>query len=333
MLFNPNQTKFLNDYQRIIWQYGTHIIPLEVSLADVEDRETREGCKQIYDCTMEILEDMYNHPEEYKERPRWYTGDYLAWLIADGKPIKHHRNEYLRYLKKIPQFGFSYDEDLNAWSNNRYPLFYEYFPRFVRLAKERRQNLGGYLDCRDFRLFAKKIVLSPNDLLRPYSDTERRYFIELHEYVIAKGMKVETKDLYTFRYVYKKLYSLALHNLPARISVLYRLDNSKYIPGQFKRFIDAAESQPDNDALIRYILNNIGICDGCRYRAGGRKKLNERCGMRVYIRGVKRLSAMCNPGISKYHRGKSYLVYNDEDILMLKRMIDIRIMQIDCFIP
>lgn len=123
MLFNPNQTKFLNDYQRIIWQYGTHIIPLDVSLADVGDEETRKGCKQIYDCTMEILEDMYIHPEEYKERPRWYTGDYLAWLIADGKPIKHHRDEYLRYLQKIPQFGFSYDEDLNAWSNDRYPLF------------------------------------------------------------------------------------------------------------------------------------------------------------------------------------------------------------------
>lgn len=143
---------------------------------------------------------------------------------------------------------------------------------------------------------------------------------------------MEMKDLYTFRYVYKKLYSLALRNLPVRISVPYRLDNSKYIPGQFERFMDAAESQPDNDALIRYIQNNIGICDGCRYRADGRKKSNERCGIWVNIRGVKRLSAMCNPEISKYHRGKSYLVYNNEDIQMLKRMIDIRIMQIDNFI-
>ena len=146
MLFDPNQTEFSSDFQRIIWQYGTHIVPLEISLADIEDEETREGCMQIYDCTMEILTDMYNHPEEHKERPRWYTGDYLAWLTNGNKPMKKHSDEYLRYLQKIPQFGFEYDKDLNAWSNERYPLFFEYFPRLVTLAKERKQNLGGYLN-------------------------------------------------------------------------------------------------------------------------------------------------------------------------------------------
>ena len=171
MLFDPNQTDFLSDNQRIIWQYGAHIVPLEVSLAEVEDEETREGCTQIYECTMEILTDMYNHPDEYTERPRWYTGDYLAWLTTGGKPMKKHSDEYLRYMRKIPRFGFEYDEDLNAWSNERYPLFFEYFPRLVNLAKERKQNLGGYLDRRDFRLFAKCITLTLDDLLRPLSKT------------------------------------------------------------------------------------------------------------------------------------------------------------------
>ena len=331
MNFDVNQTEFTNDYQRIIWQYGTHIVPPEVSLADVEDEETCEGCMQIYNCTMEILEDMYNNPEEYIERPRWYAGDYLVWLLNKSKPIKHHRYEYERYLQKIPQFGFEYDADLNTWSNDRYPLFCEYFPRLVSLVKERKRNLGGYLDRRDFRLFAKRITLSIDDLLRPLSDTERRKFIELHEYAIAKGMKAEMKDPYTFRYTYKKIYSLILQNLPARISVPYRLDNGKHVSSQFERFIDVAESQPDNDALILYIQNNIGICDGCRYRAEGRKKPNERCGTWINIRGTKRLSSMCGAAISKYHRGKPYLVYTDEDIQMLKRMIDIRLIQLDIF--
>ncbi|MCL2514007.1 MAG: hypothetical protein FWF08_08905, partial [Oscillospiraceae bacterium] len=103
LFFNPNQTEFSNGYQRVVWQYGLHIVPPEVSLADVEDGETREGCMQIYDCTMEILADMYNRTEEYTERPRWYTGDYLAWLTTDSKPMKKHSDEYLRYLQKIPQ--------------------------------------------------------------------------------------------------------------------------------------------------------------------------------------------------------------------------------------
>lgn len=332
MLFDPNQTEFSNDYQLIIWQFGTHIVSPTVSLADVEDEETREGCMQIYDCTMEILTDMYNHPEEYTERPRWYTGDYLAWLTTGSKPMKKHSDEYSRYLQKIPQFGFEYDEDLNAWSNERYPLFFEYFPRLVSLAKERKQNLGGYLDRRDFRLFAKRILLTLDDLIRPLSNTERAYFRELHKYAVAKDMKVEMKDPYTFRYIYKKLYSFSLHNLPARISVPYRLDNGRFVPNQFERFLEAAEQQLDAGELIEYIKNNIGICDGCRYRAEGRKKPNERCGQWVDIHGTKRLLALCNTAISKYHRGKPFLIYKDEDIQMLKRMIDVRIAQVDKFI-
>jgi len=335
MLFNPNQTEFASDYQRIIWQYGTHIVPPEVSLADVDDPETREGCMQIYDCTMEILEDMYRHPEEYNpERPRWYTGDYLTWLVNSNTPIKHHRETFSRYLQKIPHFGFSYDQDINAWSNDRYPLFCEYYPRLVSLAKERKQNLGGYLDRRDFRLFAKRITLSLDDLLRPLSYIDRAYIRELHEYALSKGLKAEMKDPYTFRYLYKKLYSLTLGNNPAHVRVQYRLDNAKPIMGSFERFLEIAESQPDNDALVQYIKNNIGICDGCRYRAEGRKKSNERCGQWVEIRGARRLSAvMCTAAISKYHRGKPYIVYTDEDVQMLKRMIDIRIEQIDKYTP
>lgn len=253
MVFDLNQTEFSSDYQRIIWQFGTHIMPLDVSLADVDDPEIREGCMQIYDCTMEILADMYKHPEDYKERPRWYTGDYLAWLVNGNKPMKKHSEEFMRYTQVIPRFGFSYDEDLNAWTNERYPLFCEYFPRLVSLAKERKQNLGGYLDRRDFRLFTKRITLTLDDLLRPLSDTNRVYALELHIYALAKGMKVEMKDPYTFRYVYKKLYSLEIHNNPFGILIPYRLDNGKYVPRQFERFLEIAENQPDADEIVRYI--------------------------------------------------------------------------------
>ena len=324
MLFDPNQTEFSSEYQRIIWQFGTHIVPPEVSLADVEDEETREGCMQIFNCTMEILTDMYHHPDEYTERPRWYTGDYLAWLTTSSKPMKKHSEEYLRYMRKIPQFGFEYDENLGAWSNERYPLFFEYFPRLVALAKERKQNLGGYLDRRDFRLFAKRITLTLDDLLRSLSNTERAFALELHEYALEKGMK-EEKGTYSFRYVYKKLYSLELHNHPFGVLVPYRLDNGKHIPGQLERFIAVAESQPDADELVKYIQGGIRVCNACN----GIKKANERCQLWVEIRGARRLSSACHPTISKYRRGSKNLAYTDEDIQMLKRLIDVRIEQVD----
>lgn len=327
MLFNTNQTEFNNDYQRLIWQYGVHIMPPEVSLADVEDEETREGCVQIYDCTMEILADMYNYPEEYTERPRWYTGDYLAWLINGSKPMKKHSDEFARYLHKIPQFGFSYDEDLKAWSNDRYPLFFEYFPRLVSLAKERKQNLGGYVDRCDFRLFAKRIQLTLNDLLRPLSDRDRDYALEMHNYAVSKGMKMEMQNPYTFRYTYKKINSVELHNNPFRVMVIYRLDNAKHVHDQFERFFSVAEMQPDAVALVQYIQGGIEVCTGCH----GLHKASERCGKWLNIHGARRLASMCHPAISKYRRGTRNLAYLDEDILMLKRMIDVRIAQVDEF--
>jgi hypothetical protein len=325
MIFDVNQTEFTDDFQREVWRFGTHIVPLEVSLADVEDEETREGCKQIYDCTMEILADMYCHPEEYTQRPRWYTGDYLAWIAAGSKPMKKHSEEFSRYLRNIPQFGFIYDEDTEAWSNERYPLFFEYFPRLASLAKERKQNMGGYLDRRDFRLFARRIRLTLDDLLRPLADTERAYALELHAYAVAKGMKVEMKDPYTFRYIYKKLYSLEIHNNPFCVRVPYGLDNGRHVPGQFERFLAAAESQPDADELTRYIQGGICVCNSCN----GTKKPGERCSHWVEIHGARRLVAMCHPAISKYRRGTRNEAYYPEDIRMLKRMIDVRLAQID----
>ena len=325
MFFNPNQSEFQNDMQRSVWQLGTHLVPPELSLAEIADEETREGCMQIYHCTMEILADMYQHPAAYAEPPRWYTGDYLAWLVTGRPPMKKHRAEFLRYLQKIPQFGFVYDADLNAWSNERYPLFCEYFARLVALAKERKQNLGGYLERRDFRLFAARIVLTLDDLLRPLSDREQALALKLHHYAAEKGMRVEKKSPYTFRYVYKKLYALEIHNLPFGMAVPYRLDNGKHVPGQLERFLALAARQPDADALLRYIQGGIRVCNCCN----GTKKASERCGIWVEICGARRLSSACQPAIGKYRSGPRRLEYTEEDIRLLKRMMDIRMAQID----
>jgi hypothetical protein len=327
MFFDLNKTEFTSDYQREIWQFGVHITPPSVSLADVENEEVREGCMQIYDCTMEILSDMYNHSEDYKERPRWYTGDYLAWLVNGNKPMKKHSEEFSRYLKRIPQFGFAYNEDTKMWTNERYPLFCDYFQQLVSLAKERKQNLGGYLDRRDFRLFAKRILLTLDDLLRPLSDRNRAYALEMHNYALSKGMKVEIKDPYMCRYTYNKIYSVELHNNPFCVMVIYRLDNGKYVHDQFERFLSVIEQQPDEDELVRYIQGGICVCTGCH----GLHKANERCGKWINIHGARRLASMCHPAISKYRRGMQNLTYLDEDIHMLKRMIDVRVAQVDKF--
>ena len=329
MAFDRNQTEFSSEYQRIIWQYGTHIMPPEVSLADVADARTREGCLQVFACTMEILEDMYCHPEEYSpEWPRWYTCEYLVWLGRGDNPIGSHRKSFLRYIEKIPQFGFVYDKDTKTLTNPRYPLFVEYICQLSKLAKERKQNLGGYLHRCDFRLFADRVNLTLDDLLRPLSDEHRGYFLELHEYALAKGLKVEKKSPYTFRYTCKKLYTLVLNNYPFRIGVPFHLNNGGYVPGPCERFLAIAECQPDNDRLVQYMQDHIDVCNAC----GGIKKANERCGHWVEIRGKRRLLASCRPEIGRTH-GKVQKQYTREDVDVFKRMVDVRVEQVDGFVP
>lgn len=328
MIFDVNQTEFESEYQRSVWQCGTHLVPLEISLADVGDKETREGCRQIYRLTMEILEDMYQNPDDYHESPRCYICDYLFWIIGGHPPMKKHEAEFLRYLKKIPKFGFQYDGDVSAWFNTKYPLVFDCFPRLCELDKKRKKNMGGYTQRRDFRLFAKRINVSFDDLLRPLSLAERGYCLDLHHYACSKGMSAEIKNPYTIRYLYKKLYALELHNMPFGIDVIFRLDNGKHMPDQWERFLEIVEQQNDNDALVKYILGHIRVCDAC----SGTKKANQRCGKWIAIRETRRLASMCHPAIGTYRGRKNDAHGNDEEgIRMLKRMIDVRVIQTDEF--
>jgi hypothetical protein len=323
MIFNANQIEFKNEYAKSIWHYALHIVPLEISLAGITDEKIREGCTQMYNCTMEILEDMYTNSDEYKPlSPRAFLNDYFLWIIRGGVLIKY-RDRFERALKLIPRFGFAYDENYRNLTNPRYPLFAEYLDELGNLAKTKKQNLGGYLERRDFRLFNKRVALTDDDLLRPLSDIYKGYYKELHDYALSKGAKLERRDCYTFRYTYNKLHILILNNYFLQIEVPYRLNNAYNIEGQFERFLEIAENQTDNDSLITYLKRNLCICNGCRGRAEGRKKIEERCGKWVRIRDKKRFISMCHPAVSKYNN-----IHNAEDIQMLKRMMDIRIEQI-----
>ena len=329
MIFNPNQTTFSSEKQREVWMYGCHITPLSVSLADVHDEETREACTQIYSCIMEILTELYEHAGEYPNTPRWYTGDYLIWMLTGSKPIKHHAAEYSRFLTTLHQYGFVYDEKTEGWFNEKYPLFCEYYPRMAQLFKERKKNLGGYLGRLDFRLFADKIRLTTDDLFFPLSDRDAAFCREMHEYALSKGLKLEMKDPYVFRYIYKKLYALELKNNPFGIFVVYRLDNGKHIPDQLDRLIAVAEEQSDGEVLMEYIKKGICICTGC----GGTKKPEVRCGLWTVIGGARlRASVYCHAAIGKMRRGKSDPDFHPEDVEMMKRLLDVRLIQIDRYL-
>jgi hypothetical protein len=175
----------------------------------------------------------------------------------------------------------------------------------------------------------KKSKITIDDLLCTKTGRDKKYFTELHEYAISKGTKLETHNQYRrFRYIYKKEYVLVLDPY---ISVQYNNQYSRKRDSwvSFNLFMDEIEKQPDKDELIKYVQKEICVCHSCSNRKVGPKNENERCGHWLDIYGVKRYAAACHPEISKVHIPKELQIYTDYDIQMLKRMMDIRIEQIN----
>lgn len=340
--FDVNQTEFPNERIKEIWFLGKNIVPIEISLADITDTEMREGCTQIYQFTREIFSDMYNKPEQYRSLhfdllfSRFIKFGALIdesgfnWVIPSDafKKIKHFGD----FETVLMKFGFRLSKagSHTMLSNEKYPLFLKYWYPLFKTCQKRGMSI---MSC-DFRLFTKKFKLTIDDFLCTQTDKDKATFKEFNEYAISKGAKLETNFQYRkFRYIYKNECILIFENIEMNpcIVVPYNNQYSKKRDSwiSFDLFIAKALKQPDKDELIKYIQNEICICSACSGRKVGPKKSDECCGHWLDIHGVRRMAATCHPEISKCHNLKESHEYTDYDVQMLKRMIDIRISQID----
>jgi hypothetical protein len=338
MRFDVNQTDFPSEFHKEIWNIGRLVVPLDVSLADVTDPETREGCKQIYSYTQDILEDMYKNPDVYPNKRALDTcwGKFDRLVKSDAKPDesglnwimpvskyergKHRHNDFT----VMSRLGFTIESDSNndyvVIKNTKYPLFLKYWYLLYCLAEKRKIRKSNYVMYCDFRLFAPKYKRTPDDLFRVLSDEYRNFFKELHEYAISKGAKLETHKYYgRFRYLYKNDYVL-IFDIQPLIEISYCVKNDWY--NSLNNFVNEAEKQPDSDELLKYIQNEIrllcGACKNCRMVKNPPTDI-----------GGKRLKGACFCTVSKASKPLDKQVYTKYDFQMLKRMLDIRFAQMD----
>lgn len=320
MIFDTNQTEFVNDYQRDIWEIGIQVIPLNVSLADIADPDVRTGCAQVYQCTMEILTDMYENTTQYEgARPLDYLLFAFEWTTGIRKVpagVKKNKGLYEHILEKLGRFGFDFGVETRV-SNTRYPLFIKYWCLL--------QKYGNPQFC-DFRVFTPgyKPMRTYDDLIRPLSDQEERYARDLYDHALDIGAKRLSYNKYKpYAFVYQKKHVLVLSNNGLLAVVPYK---NQYTAGDvnvdLQSFIEIAKRQPDSKELLTYIQQEIVLCRNCS---------NINCsGLTVDVAGVKRRVAYCHTEIGKVHSsGDNHNRYTDYDIAMLKRMMDIRMIQID----
>lgn len=318
MPFDPNQTQFVSDFQREVWNYGIHMVPLTVSLRDIIIPEVREGCAQVYHCTMELLTDIFHHSEEYEQTEPM---DYLLWIFewVSGKRkvpvrVKKVKGLYEHILTAIAKFGFAVEGE--AMVNTRYPLFMKYWWML--------HNKGSTLSC-DFRVLAPKYRPSYSttreDFLRPLCDKEKILATELYDYALSIGAKRAPHNQYRpYCFVYQKKHVLVLGNAQGLFAAVpyknqYTAQDSTEA---MERFMVLVEQQPDAKELIPYLQQGIMVCNNCK---------TTQCGKRVIeIGGIKRQIAGCRPEFGKPRKQPGY---TKQDVAMLKRLMDIRMQHIE----
>lgn len=340
MKIDKNLIDFPTPRHRAIWSQGIQIIPLEISLTDIIDPEMRDGCTQIYQWTQGYIESMFENPDlflGYDPMGMFRMLDDIAehaTSIDDGLIFTHNKYDHIvrarnNYIADLSLLGLEINDfgEHKMLINTQYPLFCKYFKLLYDGALKMRVNRLNYLLSNDFRVLAAKYKRKVDDFICLLPDNLIPYATELQDYVIARSAKLESHKYYSyFRFKYKKENVLILQrnhwrNTPLDIAVPYHLN---HMDG-FASFMQIAESQPDSEDLIAYILKEICKCDAC----AGSKNSSKRCQGWREIAGKRILLSQCHRDISKWKAPKTNLMYKDYDLKMLKRMIDIRIIQID----
>ena len=164
------------------------------------------------------------------------------------------------------------------------------------------------------------------------SEKDQIYIREVRDYALSKGMKEKNVgkvfEYSGFRYTYNEKISLKFHGNPLNIAVSYNIASS---PTPFDVFMQIVESQPDSKALCEFISKNIHTCDGCAVNAAtrAREKEYKKCGFFwVEICGQNRIACDVRT-ITTWQFNRHIHELCDDDTKMLKRLIDIRIEQID----
>jgi len=304
--FDVNQTEFPDEFKKDIWQRGISVLPLELSLTGIDDLETREGLTQIYNFTMDLLWDMYNNSDKYTNIPRNNTERYIRSVMEKSK-----RN-----------------------TNSQYPLLTKYMNEFFSLVwamspKTAAKNWNIIIQC-DFRCFNKNKSQEIKYLLYTLSDENRICFKELHDYVIAKGAKKESNR---YRYKYKNEH-IVCFDLKPSVFISYKLKSGS----SFESFIAEVNNQTDKELLLAYIQDETSICNHCGISTckayveffictpRGRKRHHHFTA--VDTNKIKMAGMELNRGCA-YHLDDVTQSFTADEINIMKRLIDIRFVQID----
>ena len=222
MLFDKNQTAFPSPVHKRIWYFGTHLLPLEVTLPDeiraAIGEELSESCAQMrrfFDC---MFAEMYMTADRYNPWPQYIfrlfidlaligeagedcllvpraAYDALIKKTARSKPFKDDKKLGLDLTKRLLALELvglkiQMQGDFAKLSNLSYPKMFEAMKIMSEVtAKEKVSMANSFTYC-DFRRLVKGYKYDKNENALVFlSDRDKATVKELDTIAKSHGLK------------------------------------------------------------------------------------------------------------------------------------------------
>ena len=284
MIFDKNQTEFVNSIQQEAWEAGTRLMPLDVTLPYVPD-ELKSICVDLYNFTYDMLVDKYQNHENC-ESGVIPVGFYFHLLFDDEawegntvkvspEKFKHLIKTQYTHLKDIPitemrtTHGFVLEQSDNIIlvSNDKYPGALK-AARILRKTAEANYKLSfnSYYEHCDFRAFAK-YKLTYKDLYSVLSDDTLAIAEQIHNYCADRKVTPQQCRKYwqvEYKHKGKRVYEIYLRaqNKP-RFQIVFANPGPGLGSESFQMIEEVISKYDDYDEFKDFCFRHIKKCPHC----------------------------------------------------------------------
>lgn len=334
MKFDKNQKTFENYMQERIWEYGTRLVPLDITLPYVSDT-LRDSCIDLYNFNSNLLEDMYHHYDEYglapdyekdsindKKRVDFYFYYLKGLTNLVGDQCKMPTKKYMAHAKKFNQKSIDalsrhglkveINDDITTVSNTVYPKMFAAIEEVNKAGfSNYKVNCSSYYIHCDFRALMK-YNRTYKDLFHVLSDKDRSIAEALHQYAAERNIK-PVNCTYFHRVEYK---------LKGKIVFIMDLADKNYLKinigfanlhsAPYDHICSQIEGYDDADTFKKFCLKHLAkYCQNCNPACQNKTKpKDEIFGRKVIICSDKLFIRITNP--------------DEQDLGYLSRLMDLR---------
>jgi len=334
MIFDKNQIVFKDCIQERVWELGTALLPLEVTLPFVPD-EYKSACEDLYHFTCNILTDMYENPDEFgfsidstqSEHKNRGQAEFYFWFIGWHRNLVGNQYEvtaenFKKRAKKfnpisverlkVHGFVFEHKEDMVIIRNEVYPNMLIAVEEIITAGYSNyKVNRDYFMLYCDFRAF-EKYRRTYEDLHFVFSDNTRKIAEQLHEYNVSQKVMPQ-KCNYFYRVEYKHKGKIVyVSNLSPKNKLRIYIGFAEINGEAYKMIEEEIKRYEDYDEFAEFCRNNLKKCTNCIPDCGKKGKTTEIFGKNTFV---------CQPYIR-------IIDPSEQDLKHIFKLIDLRVILI-----